>query len=58
MEILEFIYFAIPYIIAFYLAVLLFMRPPRTVVLSSLLAGLLTGLINALVDLVAYYAHW
>ena len=58
METLEFAFFAIPYIIVFYLAVLLFMRPPRAVVFASLLAGLLAGLINALVDLIAYYAHW
>lgn len=58
MEILEFAYFAIPYIIVFYLAVLLFIHPPRAVVLASLLGGLLAGLINALVDLAAYYAHW
>jgi hypothetical protein len=58
MEILEFAYFALPYIILVYLAVLLFMRPPRAVLLASLLAGLLMGLINALVDLAAYYAHW
>src|SRR5947209_14826633 len=58
METLEFAFFAIPYIIVFYLAVLLFMRPPRAVVFASLLGGLLVGLINALVDLIAYYAHW
>jgi hypothetical protein len=58
MEIWTFIAFVIPYIIVAYLAVLLFLHPPRAVVLASLLGGLLMGLINALVDLVAYYAHW
>src|SRR5712692_3057535 len=47
-----------PFIVIVYLAFLLFMRPPREVVLASLLGGLTMGVINALVDLVAYYASW
>ena len=58
MEIRAFAALVIPYIIVFYLAVLLFMHPPRAVLFASLLGGLLAGLINALVDLAAYYAHW
>ena len=48
MEILEFTYFAIPYIIVFYLAVLLFIRPPRTVVLASLLATVAVAILFSL----------
>ena len=58
MEIRAFAALVLPYIILFYLAVLLFTRPPRAVVFASLLGGLLAGLIYALVDLAAYYAHW
>src|SRR5437868_3026633 len=58
MEIRAFAALVIPYIIVFYLAVLLFMHPPKAVLFASLLGGLLAGLINALVDLAAYYAHW
>ncbi len=57
MEIQEFVAFAIPFIIVFYLAVLLFMHPPRPVIVASLLGGLAMGLINLVVDLGAYYAH-
>jgi hypothetical protein len=45
----------IPFIVFFYLAFLLFMRPPRGIVLASLLGGLAIGIIKALVDLIAYY---
>src|SRR5205085_6915786 len=41
-----------------YLAVLLFIRPPRVVLLASLLGGLTMGVINMLIDLIAYFAHW
>jgi hypothetical protein len=57
MEIRAFAALVLPYIVIAYLAVLLFIHPPRVVVLASLLSGLLLGLINAIVDLVAYYAH-
>src|SRR5207248_11515346 len=36
----------------------LFMRPPRAVLLASLLGGLIQGILNALFDLLAYYVHW
>ena len=49
---------AVPYIIFVYLAFLLFIRPPRAVVLATLLGGLTIAVINALADLLAYYAHW
>ena len=48
----------LPYMIVVYLAFLLFLRPPKAVVIASLLGGLTMGVINALVDLLAYYAHW
>lgn len=58
MEITAFVTLVIPFILVVYLAALLFVRAPRTVVLASLLGGLVMGGINALFDLVAYYAHW
>ncbi|MBV9689481.1 MAG: hypothetical protein JO202_07200 [Ktedonobacteraceae bacterium] len=58
MEISAFVALVVPFIIIVYLAVLLFLQAPRTVVLASLLGGLVTGLLNALFDLTAYYAHW
>src|SRR2546421_6990807 len=58
MEILAFATLVIPFIIVVYLAVLLFIRPPRPILLASLLGGLIQGLLNALFDLLAYYAHW
>lgn len=48
----------LPYMIVVYLGFLLFLRPPRAVVIASLLGGLTMGVINALVDLLAFYAHW
>jgi hypothetical protein len=48
----------LPYIIVVYLAFLLFIHPPKAVVIASLLGGLAMGVINALADLLAYYAHW
>jgi hypothetical protein len=47
-----------PVLIVFYMAFLLFIRPPKPVFLASLLGGLITGLVNLLVDIAAYYAHW
>src|SRR2546430_5215835 len=58
MEIEAFATLVIPFIIVVYLGVLLFIRPPRTVLLASLLGGLTMGVLNALFDLLAYYAHW
>jgi hypothetical protein len=57
MEIRAFAVLDIPFIIVVYLAVLMFVRAPRTVVLPSLLGGLVMGLINLLVDIAAYYTH-
>jgi hypothetical protein len=48
----------VPFIIIVYLIFLLFLRPPKEVILASLLGGLVMGIINALVDLLAFYAHW
>jgi hypothetical protein len=53
-----FLTLVVPVLIVFYLAFLLFIRPPRTVLLASLLGGIITGLVNFVVDLAAYYAHW
>ena len=58
MEIEAFTTLVIPFIIVVYLGFLLFARPPRAVLVASLLGGLTMGLINALFDLLAYYAHW
>jgi len=58
MEIQAFATLVIPFILLVYGAVLLFARPPRMVVLASLLGGLTLGVINMLFDLLAYYAHW
>lgn len=58
MEIMEFLYFACPFIIVVYLSFLLFIRPTKRVVRASLLGGVVTGLINIVFDLLAYYAHW
>jgi hypothetical protein len=57
MEIQAFTVLVLPFIIVVYLAALLFIRPPRPVLLASLLAGLLMGIINILFDILAYYAH-
>lgn len=48
----------VPFILLAYLAFLLFLRPPGSVLLASLLGGLIAGIVNALVDLLAYYASW
>ena len=58
MEIQEFVTLVIPFIIVFYLAALLLIRPTRAVLLVSLLGGLLMALLNMLGDIVAYYAGW
>jgi hypothetical protein len=53
-----YLYLVVPFIILFYLAFLLFIRPPRVVLLASLAGGLTIAIINALADLLAYYLHW
>lgn len=58
MEVKAFFILVVPFIIVFYLAFLLFLQPPRSVVIASLLGGLVMALINLGVDLLAYYAHW
>ena len=58
MEIRAFAALVLPFIILVYLAVLFFMRPPRPVLLASLVGGLVQGAINILFDLLAYYASW
>jgi hypothetical protein len=58
MDITAFAALDIPFILVVYLGILLlFLRPPRAVLVASLLGGLLMGLINVLFDLFAYYAH-
>jgi hypothetical protein len=58
MEMQLYLLHVVPFIVIVYLAFLLFMHPPREVILASLLGGLTVGVINALVDLTAYYASW
>lgn len=58
MEVEVFFILVVPFILVFYLAVVLFMQPPRAVILASLAGGLLMALINVGVDILAYYAHW
>jgi hypothetical protein len=58
MEMQLYLLHVVPFIVIVYLAFLLFMRPPREVILASLVGGLTMGVINALVDLIAYYASW
>ncbi len=58
MEMQLYLLHVVPFIVLFYLAFLLFMHPPREVIVASLLGGLTMGIINALADLIAYYASW
>jgi hypothetical protein len=58
MEMQLYLLHIVPFILLVYLAFLLFLRPPRGVILASLLGGLTMAVINALVDLIAYYASW
>ncbi len=58
MEIKAFFVLVAPFILVFYLGVLLFMPSPKRAVLMSLLGGLVMGGFNLLFDLLAYYAHW
>jgi len=58
MDMQLYILHVVPFILLIYLGCLLFLRPSRTVVLASLLGGLAVAVLNALVDLLAYSAHW
>jgi len=57
MEIRSFLTLDLAFIVVVYFAFLLFIHPPRTVTLPSLLGGLVMGLINILVDIVAYFTN-
>ena len=56
MEMQLYLLHVVPFIVIIYLGFLLFIRPPREVILASLLGGLTMGVINAFVDLIAHYA--
>lgn len=58
MEITGFLTLVVPFILVFYIAVILFIHAPRQVLQASLLGGLVMALINMLGDLAAYYFHW
>ena len=45
----------VPFVVFVYLAFLLFMHPPKEVIIATVTGGLVLGIINALVDLLAYY---
>ncbi len=47
-----------PFVIIVYAIFVLFVRPPKAVLLGALAGGLLMALSNALIDLLAYYASW
>jgi hypothetical protein len=53
-----FLFLTVPLLLIIYLGFLLFIRPPKKVLLASLLGGIVMGLVNLLVDSVAYYANW
>ncbi len=46
----------VPFVVFVYLGFLLFMQPPKDVIVATLTGGLVLGIINVLVDLIAYYA--
>jgi len=54
----DFLAFNVYFIVFVYLAVLLFLRPPRKVVLASLVGGLVMALLNMGFDWLAYTAGW
>jgi hypothetical protein len=58
MELEAFATLVVPFMLVVFLGVLFFVRPPKSVVIASLLGGLTMGIINMLFDLAAYYAHW
>lgn len=47
-----------PFILIVYFAGVLFLHPPKEVMLASLAGGLVMAVLNALGDLLAYYASW
>src|ERR1700730_7322476 len=47
-----------PFVIIVYTIFVLFVRPPKALLLGALAGGLVMALINALIDLLAYYASW
>src|SRR5579864_6108630 len=47
-----------PFVFIAYGIFVLFIRPPKAVLLGALAGGLVMALMNALVDLLAYYASW
>ena len=47
-----------PFVIIVYAIFVLFVRPPKAVLLGALAGGLVMALVNALIDLLAYYASW
>lgn len=53
-----FLFLTVPLLLVIYLGFLLFLRPPKRVLLASLLGGSIVGLVNLFVDITAYYAHW
>src|SRR5438067_10154114 len=48
----------VPFVIIVYFVFVLFLHPPKAVILASLAGGLVMAVINALADLLAYYASW
>src|SRR5438874_6426224 len=58
MEMQLYLLHVVPFIDIVYLSFLLFIRPPGTVILASLVGGLTMGVINTLFDLIAYYASF
>ncbi len=58
METLSFLVFAVPFIILVFFGFVLYVRPPKRVLIASLLGGLVVGVVNGVVDVLAYYAHW
>jgi len=55
MEIRAFLTLDLTFIVVIYFGFLLFIHPPRSVILPSLLGGLVLGLINIVVDIVAHF---
>src|SRR5690242_14073214 len=53
-----FLFLTVPLLIVVYLGFLLFIRPSKKVLLTSLLGGVVLAIVNLLVDIAAYYAHW
>ena len=58
MEAFIFLLYVVPFLLMVYGAFVLFIRPPKPVLLASLLGGLVMGVINIVVDLIAYANRW